>query len=107
MDQDSAPKRIKEGSQKPESNSQGETEASQLRQLVKVAGQERKNLQLLVEYLDQKSEEFDEKKLFLERINSQIPDTLQKLEELNRRMAELKAMDSRVEAKFKEETQLI
>ena len=107
MDQEPAPKRIKRESQKPEPAQPNEAEVSQLRQLVKVAGQERKNLQLLIEYLDQKSEEFDDKKLFLEKINRQIPDTLQILEALNGRVEEIKSMDTRVGEKLKEKTRLI
>ena len=71
-------------------------DAQKLRELVSRAGQERKSLQLLVEYFENKSGELGEKKHFFEKITSQIPDTLEKLESLNSRISEIRDIDGRV-----------
>ena len=79
--------------------SQGKTsgiDGQQLRELVGRASQERKSLQLLVEYFDKKSGELGEKKHFFDQITSQIPSTLEKLENLNSRIKEIGDIDNRV-----------
>jgi hypothetical protein len=64
--------------------------------LLEVAAHERKNLQLLVEYFERKSEELEDKKHFFEKIESQVPDTLNKLSMFNDRFQEVKTIDVRV-----------
>ena len=82
------------GGQSP--NTHADVETKEFKELVKLASQERKNLQLLVEYFDQKSEEMDERKKFFDSIGSQVPDTLRKLDSLNERFEEIKTFDVRI-----------
>ena len=65
-------------------------------ELIKLASHERKNLQLLVEYFEKKSEEMDERKQFFDQMSGQVPDTLRKLDTLNIRFEEIKTFDVRI-----------
>ena len=76
---------------RPESFDRGE-----FKKLLEVATHERRNLQLLAEYFEKKGPEFEQRKFFFEKINEQVPDTLGKLETLNRRIDEIKTFDVRI-----------
>jgi len=52
-------------------------DAKAIKELLSVASHERKNLQLLVEYFENKIPELDERKQFFDRISLQVPDSLQ------------------------------
>ncbi|NIQ02296.1 MAG: hypothetical protein GWM98_19435, partial [Nitrospinaceae bacterium] len=96
MSQDSSSHKPEKSLQNQQNQPLSSFDANQFRELVMLAGQERKNLQLLVEYFNKKSEELDDRKLFLEKISDQIPDTLNRLDNLNTRMDDIKALDARV-----------
>ena len=78
------------------SNDPAGIDSKELKELVKLASQERKNLQLLVEYFDKKFGEIDERKKFFDRMSSQVPDTLRELDSLNERFEEIKTFDVRI-----------
>ncbi|NIP99839.1 MAG: hypothetical protein GWM98_05215, partial [Nitrospinaceae bacterium] len=45
-----------------------------------------KNLQLLVEYFEKKNQEFDERKHWFDKINTQLPDTLKQFDSFEQRV---------------------
>ena len=77
-------------------NPLSQEDLKEFKSLVEVANQERKNLQLLVEYMGKNSDQFEERKLFFEKLNIQIPDTLKKLDSLDRNREEIKNFDVRL-----------
>ena len=46
---------------------------SEFKDIIRSASQERKNLQILLEFLDKKGDEFSEKKVLLEKVEKAIP----------------------------------
>ena len=68
----------------------------EFKELIHLASQERKNLQLLVEYFEKKSGEMDERKQIFERMSNQVPDSLIKLDSLNIKFEEIKTFDVRI-----------
>jgi hypothetical protein len=68
----------------------------EFKELIRLASQERKNLQLLVEYFDNKSDEMDERKQLFDRISNQVPDSLRKLDSFNIKFEEIKTFDLRI-----------
>ena len=80
------------GTNKSEKDTGVENEdAKAIKELLSVASHERKNLQLLVEYFEKKVPELDERKQFFDRISSQVPDSLQKLDFVSNQIEEIKA----------------
>ncbi|MBT3517591.1 MAG: hypothetical protein HN465_08435, partial [Nitrospina sp.] len=71
-------------------------DAKAIKELLSVASHERKNLQLLVEYFEKKIPELDERKQFFDRISSQVPDSLQKLDFVSHQIEEIKNFDARI-----------
>ena len=71
-------------------------DSKEFRELISVASHERKNLQLLVEYFEKKSDELEDKKRSFDRVSSQVPDALKKLDSLDIRFQEIKSFDVRV-----------
>jgi uncharacterized protein (DUF3084 family) len=69
---------------------------TQIKELLSVASHERKNLQLLVEYFEKKIPELDERKQFFDRVSTQVPDSLQKIEFVSQQIEEIKIFDVRV-----------
>ena len=60
---------------KPKQGTEAENEDTRgIKELLSVASHERKNLQLLVEYFDNKIPELDERKQFFDKISLQVPD---------------------------------
>ena len=85
------------GTNKPKQVTRAENEdAKAIKELLSVASHERKNLQLLVEYFENKIPELDERKQFFDRISSQVPDSLQKLDFVSQQIEEIKTFDVRV-----------
>jgi len=71
------------GTNKPEQNTgAGNSEAKEMKEILSVATHERRNLQLLVEYFEKKIPELDERKQFFDRVSSQVPESLQRLDSL-------------------------
>ena len=68
----------------------------EFKELLEVATHERRNLQLLVEYFEKKTTELENQKSFFEKMSSQTPNTLKKLDSLNKRFEEVKTFDIRV-----------
>ena len=61
----------------PKQDTKAESEdAKAIKALLSVASHERKNLQLLVEYFENKIPELDERKQSFDRGRSQVPDSL-------------------------------
>ncbi len=71
-------------------------DSKEFKELVKVASHERKNLQLLVEYFEKKSDELEDKKRSFDLVSVQVPDALRKLDSLDVRFEEIKNFDVRV-----------
>jgi len=69
---------------------------SEFKELLDIAAHERKNLQMLVEYFEHKTVELEEKKHFFEKIEAQVPYTLNKLDTFNQSFQEIKTIDVRV-----------
>ncbi|SVA67453.1 uncharacterized protein METZ01_LOCUS120307, partial [marine metagenome] len=67
-----------------------------IKELLSVAAHERKNLQLLVEYFEKKIPELDDRKQFFDRISSQLPSSLEKLDLVSNQIEEIKTFDVRV-----------
>ena len=87
----------KSGTNKPKQDTGAENEdAKAIKELLSVASHERKNLQLLVEYFENKIPELDERKQFFDRISLQVPDSLQKLDFVSQQIEEIKTFDVRV-----------
>ena len=85
------------GTNKPEqSTGAGNSESKEMQEILSVATHERRNLQLLVEYFEKKIPELDERKQFFDRVSSQVPESLQRLDSLNDRIEEIKTFDVRV-----------
>ena len=74
----------------------GGFDSKEFKELIKVASHERKNLQLLVEYFEKKSDELEDKKRSFDRVSGQVPDALRKLDSLDVRFEEIKNFDVRV-----------
>ena len=82
---------------KPKQDTEAENEdATVIKELLSVASHERKNLQLLVEYFEKKIPELDERKQFFDRVSSQVPASLQKLDFVSQQIEEIKTFDVRV-----------
>ena len=82
---------------KPKQDTEAENEdATVIKELLSVASHERKNLQLLVEYFEKKIPELDERKQFFDRVSSQVPASLQKLDYVSQQIEEIKTFDVRV-----------
>jgi len=71
---------------------------SEFKSFLKAATQERKNLQILLEFLDKKGDEFSEKKVLLEKVEQIIPKMDGHLVEFERKFDEIQ----KVETKMKE-----
>ncbi len=71
-------------------------QSNEFKELIKHASHERKNLQLLVEYFEKKSEELEDKKNSFDKLSGQVPDALKKLDSLDVRFEEIKNFDVRV-----------
>ena len=85
------------GTNKPKQDTGAENEdAKAIQALLSVASHERKNLQLLVEYFENKIPELDERKQFFDRVSLQVPESLQKLEFVSSQIEEIKTFDVRV-----------
>ena len=81
------------GTNKPKQVTGAENEdAKAIKELLSVASHERKNLQLLVEYFENKIPELDERKHFFDKVSSQVPDSLQKLNLSVARLKKLKLL---------------
>ncbi len=65
-------------------------DATIIKELLSVASHERKNLQLLVEYFEKKIPELDERKQFFDRVSTQVPASLQKIEFVSQQIEEIK-----------------
>ena len=68
----------------------GNKDAKAIKELLSVASHERKNLQLLVEYFEKKIPELDERKQFFDRVSTQVPESLQKIEFVSQQIEEIK-----------------
>ena len=71
-------------------------DSKEFKELIKIASHERKNLQLLVEYFEKKSDELEDKKKSFDRVSGEVPDALRKLDSLDVRFQEIKNFDVRV-----------
>ena len=79
---------------KPKQDTGAENEdAKAIKALLSVASHERKNLQLLVDYFENKIPELDERKQFFDRVSLQVPESLQKLDFVSSQIEEIKTLD--------------
>ena len=82
------------GTNKPKQDTGAENEdAKAIKALLSVASHERKNLQLLVDYFENKIPELDERKQFFDRVSLQVPESLQKLDFVSSQIEEIKTLD--------------
>ena len=96
------------GTNKPEqSTGAGNSESKEMQEILSVATHERRNLQLLVEYFEKKIPELDERKQFFDRVSSQVPESLQRLDFLNDRIEEIKTFCGKKKIWFKKRVSML